>query len=379
MNPAVNLPWSPLIAVPPRDPDFSICHPVYGTGISSSDCIQAAGRLPSGMLPISHANTFPILIHWGNCEIQVTWSNPDVHEDHLVAVPDLFRNLAAFLINSCVVSEGGIGGFGTVGLQNLFGVLLDPNVDLADFPPGASFYTVTVTGWPDSHSTIFTPGDDDPAMSEAVADALWNARNNLPRHDDLFGHYTELATDVAERSRLMRRGGTGVPWWPPWWAGKITPQRPKDQMTYECDAKLGAPAAVDCSRLEFSELGPDSDSMRIAPGVSKFLSSNTCNVIISASISVVLTWAQIKAALETLVNICVMHPLVPARGGRAHQGTETITQSVFSRDRPRKRDAVSGLNALPPGCNISVFQDVPSIPADLREDLMTYLSKAGGH
>ena len=382
------MPGLPTVSIPPpQPPDFSLCHLAYGTNIVVSDCIQVLAQLPTGAVPAHNPHILPILAHHDTCEIQVTWSNPDEHIQGLTATPDQILNLAAHIIDDCVGSSGGIGGFGTVSLQNTINHIIEPDPDLTDFPAENSFFTVTVSSYRQFPATIHTPGDDDPAMSEAIADAVWDARNSLPPGErQLFDEYTELAQDVAGRAPMMSRGGSGQPWWPPWWASKTARQPPNDQMTYACDAALGAPAAADCSHLEYSELGPDSDTITIAPGVPKVLLSNTCNVIITASLSIVLTWAQIKAALDTLINICVMHPLVPNRGGRAYNAPQIATQQLWGRDeeeggRRGKRDGppLNGLNALPPGSNMSVFQNVPSIPADLQTELRAFLDNAGGH
>ena len=66
-------------------------------------------------------------------------------------------------------------------------------------------------------------------------------------------------------SQKMTPGGS-TPWW------KQIPDA-ADEMTYECDAKLGAPEAVDCAKLEYGELGADDDTFSVGAGVSKFLSS----------------------------------------------------------------------------------------------------------
>ncbi len=66
-------------------------------------------------------------------------------------------------------------------------------------------------------------------------------------------------------SQKMRPGGN-TPWW------QQVPDS-ADEMTYECDAKLGAPAAVDCAKVEYGELGADDDTISVGAGVVKFLSS----------------------------------------------------------------------------------------------------------
>ena len=70
-------------------------------------------------------------------------------------------------------------------------------------------------------------------------------------------------------SQKMSPGGK-TPWW------QQIPQS-ADEMTYECDAKLGAPAAVDCAKVEYGELGADDDTISVGAGVVKFLSSGQCS------------------------------------------------------------------------------------------------------
>jgi hypothetical protein len=65
----------------------------------------------------------------------------------------------------------------------------------------------------------------------------------------------------------MYAGGKTTPWWGAT-AGLA------DEMTYECDSTLGAPSAVDCAQVEWSQLGPDEDTISIGAGVVKFLSSS---------------------------------------------------------------------------------------------------------
>ena len=48
-----------------------------------------------------------------------------------------------------------------------------------------------------------------------------------------------------------------------------------DKMSYECDVKLGAPAEVDCAQVEWSELGPDDETVDLGSGLSKVLTSST--------------------------------------------------------------------------------------------------------
>lgn len=44
-------------------------------------------------------------------------------------IPDTLRSLAAWMIAQCVIGRAGLGGFGTLGLQNLVTYTLNPHVD----------------------------------------------------------------------------------------------------------------------------------------------------------------------------------------------------------------------------------------------------------
>lgn len=70
------------------------------------------------------------------------------------------------------------------------------------------------------------------------------------------------------QSARMRTGGSR-----PWWSATGDPVT-QDEMTYECDAKLGRPKEVDCLEIEFGELGADGGNVDLIPGVAKTLSSS---------------------------------------------------------------------------------------------------------
>ena len=177
----------------------------------------------------------------------------------------------------------------------------------------------------------------------------------------------------------MRTGGDL-----PWWYSRANPHE-EDDMTYECDTTLGHPKEVDCAHVEWEELGADADVLELVPGIAETLASSrsaksevairadcwhveTCQVAIGAAIAMTLSWAQIRMALDTLLNVCVRHPLLPARGGRAFYGKQPIHLS----GRVRRDEGLTGsnrlltssydilihvgigLNALPFGVNLTV-------------------------
>ena len=121
----------------------------------------------------------------------------------------------------------------------------------------------------------------------------------------------------------------------PWWQYlSLSPSQP-DQMTYACDAHLGSPPEVDCSRLEYSQLGAPSDTVAVAPGVSKVLSSNICTLAISSPIPITITWAQVSSALGALIDICVSTPQ-KGTGGRAYYANHGTV--ITNRERSTRSD-----------------------------------------
>lgn len=48
--------------------------------------------------------------------------------------------------------------------------------------------------------------------------------------------------------------------------------------------------------------------------------TGSCKVQVLAAVHVVLTWAQIRTALRTLIDVCVDNPPKASRGGRASGG-----------------------------------------------------------
>ena len=153
----------------------------------------------------------------------------------------------------------------------------------------------------------------------------------------------------TETAASMQRGSSKT-WFP---AASMAAMQTAYEMAYECDGSLGNPSETDCSQLEWSQLGPPSDTVSVGPGNATFVHSNSCYLAVSASTDIVLSWQQIRAAVEALLVICVMHPLSSPQGGRAYYKT----QPKMLEGRRRKRD-VTGLDALPPHANITVFEQL---------------------
>ena len=110
------------------------------------------------------------------------------------------------------------------------------------------------------------PGDYDPAVGEFLSDVLHSRRQNAQSGTALQQHYAEAESLLARQTLSMERGADTT-----WWDYRLTAL--DDTMTYECDAKLGDPSTVDCSQLEYSQLGIASEFVTIGPATVKFVHS----------------------------------------------------------------------------------------------------------
>lgn len=104
---------------------------------------------------------------------------------------------------------------------------------------------------------------------------------------------------------------------------------------------------------------------------------DTCNLAISADEPSIITWQQVRSALDTLMNSCVLHP---GQGGRAYHspqpvlsrrarnlGLNTIGQSEICPHYGLldKTNSIEDAYALPLGANITIFtQHAEPVPAD---------------
>ena len=107
------------------------------------------------------------------------------------------------------------------------------------------------------------PGNTHPSVAVFIGEYLsgkMQGANNAVKAQ--LGNIVRRMVVVSQK---MSPGGS-TPWW------KQVPDS-ADKMTYECDGKLGAPAAMDCAKVEYGELGADEDTFSVGAGVVKFLSS----------------------------------------------------------------------------------------------------------
>ena len=361
-----------LVTVDPSLADICWCNYDLGQGLSSDDCSIAARQLSAEDMPTPHsvgllnrhpywntsANDLPYRTSHGQCEVWVEvvggGENVNYHNQQVNIIPSRIRGLAGYVIDQCVETRL-LGGYVTDGLASMvdyiqqwpkdISTLATFPSDLQPFPVDARFITVTVKGLGDGPPETPNKDDDIPLqLSEELRSRLPSGDEDL--RDRMLHFIVEAvkATNLETASSLMNQGDISN-WWDPF--------RPS-WVTFECDSSLGSPAISDCTQLEYSGLSPPSDTLIIGPGATKFLSSNTCQVIISASIEIVITWNQVKSALQNLISTCISSTMHPAWGGRAFYNSEVAAMASKLTGRREKTALVTAIEVLPPHVNVTI-------------------------
>ncbi|KAK4696842.1 hypothetical protein P7C71_g1150, partial [Lecanoromycetidae sp. Uapishka_2] len=204
-----------------------------------------------------------------NCMITIEVAGPRAFYDvettnvpfTIKASPFQLRGLAAYLVAECVVDRGYIGGWATNKIANLADYINSPDYIPNVWPASSTFLTVSVTN---KRPREPQPGNYDPSVAVFIAEHLASKRRGA--NGAARAKLNDAAYDFTVRTQKMYAGGKTTPWW-----GAVS--EAADEMTYECDASLGAPSAVDCAQVEWSQLGPDEETLSVGAGVVKFLSS----------------------------------------------------------------------------------------------------------
>ncbi|KAL9119208.1 MAG: hypothetical protein Q9187_004238 [Circinaria calcarea] len=189
---------------------------------------------------------------------------------------------------------------------------------------------VTVSGRRETKSAVQSPGNTDPAVPLLISNYMAGLQGIGSSDTSRMRKVSSVGQKMWElRSQGMKRDKSET-----WWIG-IPPSR-VNQMVYECDAGLGNPPVVDCLQIEWSQLrsgsaGGSLDTVRVGPKA-----------------------VQVQAAVATLMNMCIQTPAAGPRGGRAYyRPPERVTRRMKDR---RDNPPLTGLNALPPHANITIFQ-----------------------
>ena len=111
-----------------------------------------------------------------------------------------------------------------------------------------------------------TPGDYDPMVAVQLFYYQVLATQREQVGSDGMAALAIQANFWNTQSKLMTRGGARS-----WWQ---KPSSVQNEMTYQCDASLGQPSEVDCSQIEWQQLGSMSDSIVIGPEKIAFLYSS---------------------------------------------------------------------------------------------------------
>lgn len=271
-------------------------------------------------------------------------------------IPDGFRFSAKLLLDTCVVDKGGLGGFITEDAYNLLDWVFEDPWDrsipwLAPPPVAASFMTVTLSG-PDNRNP--RPGNYDLSIPEGIAKQISEFMERNPNYDR--NQYSRLEDKLhywTQRTERMERGGT-TPWW------QVPVYRGPEDTIYQCDMDLGSPLTTDCSQVlvnQLSSAAAASDTLSLALGVT-FFHANTCYLAISAGVALVLSWAQVRVAVTSLMDTCLHHSHGPAQGGRAYVGSQPkqVRGRKGKKIYKRQDRTPAGSSALPPHVNITIFE-----------------------
>lgn len=143
-----------------------------------------------------------------------------------------------------------------------FPLKLIPTVSLA---PSTAFITLSITG---ADFKYPSPGNKDPSIALLLADSVREAWSNTLSTNPRRQQLAKRSQFYVSQSMRMRTGGNR-----PWWSAAGDPVA-EDEMTYQCDIKLGSPKEVGCAKVEWSEVGEDRQTFSLVPGVARTLSSS---------------------------------------------------------------------------------------------------------
>ena len=119
----------PLLVQTPVSPDSYACSYIYGENIIPSACQRLVdSHWPTGNEPMrvyfrdppgGNYMNLPYTLRGAGCSVSIEYAGPNAGITHYVKIsPNELRGLAAYVIQKCPIEHNGIGGFGTVGLDN---------------------------------------------------------------------------------------------------------------------------------------------------------------------------------------------------------------------------------------------------------------------
>ena len=293
----------------------------------------------------------------GNCRVILEIAGPgsDI-VTQINILPDSVRIAAGAVLDECVDDDPNhLGGYVTTNFGPVRAYATEPSTNLTApwrklffitptsssfmfrtdmsclahyWNPPLAFFTVTIDrGVGPSQA----PGDYDEIPPKIIGRDFGDKQRQT-KNPSLKKHYADGVKQYLGYAVQARLSGYSNKWWKrdQNWMGA-------DNMAYECDADLGIPNPKDCSQIEYYRLGAPSDKFTVGPGSPKVLSSSMmngqrtlftlrlssigdCNVAITSATLIVITWAQVKAALDELIDLCGATPLQGSLGGKAYNG-----------------------------------------------------------
>ena len=145
-------------------------------------------------------------------------------------------------------------------------------------------------------------------------------------------YLANIARALEDGSLRLHTGDPKSPPTQPWYEEKITfaddniadPLNKPDgiAMSYDCEDSYGVPDIGDCETISFNDLGTNPDESILVGGSSKkpynFV-AGTCALVLDsvAQTGSMVTWAQVRAAFDSLTSSCLDHPLKKSSGGKA--------------------------------------------------------------
>ena len=207
----------PPIPTPPIAPNFAVCDPAYGLGLSPRNAILIADILPHDTFPVSYTVNqdlkapgfydLPYERHSGGVSITVNVAGAaDI--DSILLVPNQIRGMAAYITQECL-GQRRSGGFMTKGIQGLVNYVTDPTSDLDAHPyPSSTAFITVLVGKIDT--AFSSPGDYDPNLAYFLQHTEMVAMDRVEaQYLDIIGE--RMLWYTAQAARMTRLGH--VAWW----------------------------------------------------------------------------------------------------------------------------------------------------------------------
>ncbi|KAL9597828.1 MAG: hypothetical protein Q9219_004905 [cf. Caloplaca sp. 3 TL-2023] len=126
-------------------------------------------------------------------------------------VPNDFREVASYLVNTCIRETGDIGGFATASLNNMKQWLFTPEGDLdRPMPYYTSFPTISISN---VHPEYYSPGNYDLEIPDYFGRAEFQMAARMPSDSRIARILRARGTRLLRMKRVMDPRGRRIPWW----------------------------------------------------------------------------------------------------------------------------------------------------------------------